>query len=327
LKKYVTRKYLLKPAQEEVMRQLTTLGVVQEKVEALSRRYWDEFIPTRQVSFLDLTTVKINLDYYGLRPLAQKALATRYGIPFSYLQKCPPEVQAYNLNHWLQTETNDQLFFRFDGQEVRAVFTPRYKPVDNGEVLKQLTNLGLSPDTKVQCRLDGEFMLLNIPDGRKTFSLNGLDRVTPGISLANSEVGLSSLRISAFFLRLQCTNGLIAETSVTSHYRHVSHKILAEFPRIIAEVSSHLSQQQNKFTLSLESPVEDPLATIKSFNRQFQLAQTEQEAVEWGYGYEPGFTMFHIVNAYTRAAGKSQLTAESSYRLQKVGGTILAMVR
>ena len=33
-----------------------------------------------------------------------------------------------------------------------------------------------------------------------------------------------------------------------------------------------------------------------------------------------GNTMFHVVNAYTRAAQFEGLSAEASYRLQKVGG-------
>jgi hypothetical protein len=36
--------------------------------------------------------------------------------------------------------------------------------------------------------------------------------------------------------------------------------------------------------------------------------------------------MFHVVNAYTRAAQMEGLSAESSYRLQKVGGNILGML-
>ena len=53
----------------------------------------------------------------------------------------------------------------------------------------------------------------------------------------------------------------------------------------------------------------------------------EQEAVEWGYEYEPGGNMFAIVNAYTRGAQFPDLSAESGYRLQKTGGQILAMVK
>ena len=70
--------------------------------------------------------------------------------------------------------------------------------------------------------------------------------------------------------------------------------------------------------------MDNPLATIESFNRQFQVGEKEREAVEWGWNHEPGNTMFHVVNAYTRFEA---LSAEASYRLQKVGGMVLGMVK
>jgi hypothetical protein len=64
-----------------------------------------------------------------------------------------------------------------------------------------------------------------------------------------------------------------------------------------------------------------------SFNKQFQLNEKEQEAVAWGWLWEPGQTMFHVVNAYTRSAMFHGLPAASSYKLQTVGGQILAMMK
>ena len=66
--------------------------------------------------------------------------------------------------------------------------------------------------------------------------------------------------------------------------------------------------------------------TIESFNRQFQVGEKEEEAVKWGWEQEMGKTMFHVVNAYTRAAQFEGLPAEASYRLQKVGGMVLGMI-
>jgi hypothetical protein len=37
--------------------------------------------------------------------------------------------------------------------------------------------------------------------------------------------------------------------------------------------------------------------------------------------------MFRVVNAYTRAAQFEGLPAETSYRLQRVGGMVLGMVK
>jgi hypothetical protein len=60
---------------------------------------------------------------------------------------------------------------------------------------------------------------------------------------------------------------------------------------------------------------------------QFQLGEKEREAADWGWEQEAGNSMFHLVNAYTKAAQFEGLPAEASYRLQKVGGAILGMVK
>ena len=70
--------------------------------------------------------------------------------------------------------------------------------MDNFEVLARLDEMGYTPDTQVQCHHDAEFMLLSIPDGKRSFKING-DKMTPGISISNSEVGLASLSVSALY--------------------------------------------------------------------------------------------------------------------------------
>jgi len=134
------------------------------------------------------------------------------------------------------------------------------------------------------------------------------------------------LSIAAFCLRIVCLNGLIRKTEIGSSYRHVSHKILDEFPQVLENVSFELGKQKHQFKLSMESHVDDPLKTIESFNRQFQLKESERQAVEWAWPQEAGNTMFHIVNTYTKSSQFPELSAESSYQLQKVGGNILGMI-
>ena len=306
------------------MKGMTTFGQVANKVDELSRHCTDRLISTPDITFENLKTVRLAGEPHLLRPRAQSLMANRLGIPMQYLQRCPADVQMFNLNFWIQQEKNPNLFFRFDGQEVRAIFTPRYRPMDNIDVMERLDRLGYKPDTKVQCCLDAEFMALSFPDSSQTFDLGG-DRITPGLSICNSEVGLSSLRVAGFFLRLVCTNGLIAKTEIAVAYRHVSRKVLDDMPAVFAQVAQQQLRQRDQFRLSMASRVEDPSATIQAFNRQFQLAEQEQEAVNWGWLWEPGETMYHIVNAYTRAAMFNGLAAASSYRLQAVGGQILSM--
>ena len=89
------------------------------------------------------------------------------------------------------------------------------------------------------------------------------------------------------------------------------------------KVSYELGSQKQRIGLSMESPVDDPLKTIESFNRQFNLNQSQKDAVDWAWPQEMGNNMFAVVNTYTRASQFKDLSAENSYQLQRVGGNIL----
>jgi hypothetical protein len=106
-------------------------------------------------------------------------------------------------------------------------------------------------------------------------------KITLGISVSNSEVGLVSLSIAVFVLRLICTNGMISETQVSASYRHISRKILNELQGVLNDVFRELGQKKDQFRLSIESKVVHPETTINSFNNQFQLTKEEKDAVEW----------------------------------------------
>ncbi len=307
------------------MQKEMTLEKVYDRVDRMSANCFDQNINVPEIKFDSLDIIRISGESHIVRPVAQRSISNRLGIPYNYLKKCPQDIQAENLNHWITREKNDQLFFRFDGEDIRAVFTPRYVPVDNFEVFERLDSMGFKPETKVQCSLDTEFMSLSIPDGPKSFDIDG-DKFTPGVSISNSEVGLASLSISAFVLRLVCTNGLISKTQESNSYRHISNRILEEFPSVLNQVSLELGNKRDQFKLSMDSPVDNAEGTMNSFNRQFQLSQNEKDAVSWGWAHDVGETMFHIIQAYTKGAQMDDLNAESSFKLQRTGGSILGMV-
>jgi hypothetical protein len=95
---------------------------------------------------------------------------------------------------------------------------------------------------------------------------------------------------------------------------------------VFEKVSYELSNQRDRFRLSLESPVDDPLGTLDRFNKQFRLKEPEREAVAWAWPQEMEDTMFAVVNTYTRASQFKGLSAENSYQLQRVGGNILGIL-
>jgi hypothetical protein len=256
-------------------------------------------------------------------------LANRLKVPYSYLSRCPEDLQADNLNYWISQERRNRqnLFCRFDGNNLRAVFTERYTPIDNIEVLHKMADYGFDLEQKIQFSMDEEMLLIKVPEYNRSFLLAENDKIIPGISIVNSEVGILALSIEAFYYRLVCTNGLISKTKVDARYKHISRKVMDEFPMVLEGVVSQSRYGHDRFRISAETPVDRPEDSIEAFARQFQIPQEQTEIIKHAFYQEPGATMFHIINAFTRAAQNSVLSATDSYQLEKTAGTILGMVK
>jgi hypothetical protein len=309
---------------------LSTLGEVAEIVEQNAQTHRDQLVRSDDIHFVNLEQLVINGELHRVLPHAGRLISNRLGVPHQYLNRCPSGLQAKNLNHWLGEQEDEKEFFvRFENDAVRAVFSPRYKTIDNTDVLNRLDQLGFGPETEVHAQIDPNFMSLSLPDESKSFLVKRGDSIVPGLTISNSEIGLSSLKIEAFFLRLICTNGLIGKASVTSSFRHISKRVLDELPMILRNVSQEASIQAEQFKFSLESPVDHPVETFNSFNQKFLLDEQQKTALDWAWEFEgnaENVSMFHILNSYTKAAQFPDLPVQSQYKLQKVGGEILSMV-
>ena len=316
------------------MKETATLETVIDKVHQMSANHYDEIVPVQDMEFDSLNQMWISGRRVEILPSAQRLLSNRLRVPYSYLSRCPAELQARNLNYWIEQERHQRetFFCRLKCDQLRAVFTERYRPLDNMEILAQLIQHGFDPTTSVQYAIDDSMFLVKIPEYARAFGVNPgygqLDEIVPGVSFANSEVGLLCFSIEAFFYRLVCTNGLIAKTSSTvSRFKHISNRGLEHFPETLAGVIEDSINKQEQFKLSRQSAVEDPVRSVETFSKQFGLSQSETEVVRQAYYLESGATMFHIINAFTRAAQDAGLDALQSYRLESIGGAVLSLVR
>jgi len=311
------------------MRTINTFESIIERVHEMSTSYYDETIPVQDMEFENLNNMRISGKKIEGLPSAQRLLANRLRVPYSYLSRCPEELQAENLNYWIKEEVKkrETFFCRFDGDQLRAVFTDRYTAIDHMEILSRMLEYGFSPEVEVHYSLDQNLLVLKVPDFTRAFGFGKDDRIVPGISIANSEVGILAFSIEAYFYRLICSNGMISKTAVASRFKHISRRALDEFPHILQQVVYESEHNQRRFEISTQSRVDNPLQTIGSFNRQFQITKKEAEAIERCWELEPGYTMFEVINAYTRAAQDPSLNAEESYKLERIGGQILSLVK
>jgi hypothetical protein len=312
------------------MKSTATLENVIEKVHAMSANHFDETLPLNDMEFQSADAITISGERFEVSPSAQRLLTNRLRVPGSYLHRCPAELQQSNLNYWLEQEKKkrDTFFCRFDGNKLRAVFTDRYEPIDNMEILSKMLEYGIEPYQEVCYSVNDEMLVVNVPDYDRAFWVQKRDdSIVPGISIVNSEIGLMSLSIKAFYLRLACTNGLVDRTSVDAKYRHISRKCIDDFPIVLEGVISQSRQGNNRFLISAETSVEDPINSIETFCRQFQLSQKEADVVKQAFFMEEGGTMYHIINAFTRGAQMPDLSVSVSHQMERIGGAILSMVK
>jgi hypothetical protein len=309
----------------------TTLGQLVEHVENVSRGNFDETIPLSDMEFANLKEMYIGNVGVEVLPQAQRLLANRLGVPISYLNRCSPELQRINLQYWLEQERKERetFFCRFNGEhQVRAVFTDRYTAIDHTEILSKMVQIGFRSDQQVQYMLDDRMMVVKVPDYGRQFEVALKDNVVPGVSIANGETGYRSFCIECFFLRMVCTNGMVAPVSMgQSRWKHISRKAFEELPETIRQVAQESDGQRAKMVVSVNTPVHNPVQSIESFNKRFGLSQPEGELVKATWEQEPLQTMWGVIQAYTGAARSPELAVDVSYRLERVGGQLLSMVK
>ena len=311
------------------MREKIKLENAISKVHEMSASNYDMIVPVRDMSFNSLAQIDIAGKSFGILPSAQRLFANRLHVPHSYLSRCSSQLQADNLNYWIKEEIKNRqtLFCRFDGNNLRAVFTERYTAIDHMEVLTKMLDYGFSPSAEVHFSLDNEMMVLKVPEYERMFRLSEDDMVVPGICISNSEIGVLALSIEAFYYRLVCTNGMIAKTNTDARYKHISRKVMGEFHLALEGVVSQSRQGRDQFMISTQTQVPNPESSIEAFGRQFQITQEEVQIVKQAFFLEQGATMFHVINAFTRGAQDPSLSTSGAYRLEKAGGTILSMVK
>jgi hypothetical protein len=313
------------------MRATTTLGNLIERVETMSAGNFDETVSLNEIEFGSLNEMWIGGVGVEVLPQAQRLLANRLRVPFTYLERCPAGLQAENLNHWLKEERKQRetFFCRFNGQhQVRAVFTDRYTAIDNREILAKMPELGFRPEQEVQYMLDDGMMVVKVPEYTRSFEVALKDKIVPGLSISNSEIGFLSFCIECFYLRLVCTNGMVVPVSAgQSRFKHVSRRAFEALPETIRQVAESSNHQQAQMVISVNTPVHNPIQTIESFNKRFGLTVAEGEMVKASFAQEPGGIMWSVIQAYTGSARSPELTVEAAYRLERVGGQILALVK
>lgn len=219
-----------------------------------------------------------------LRELAFQQLCQRVSAPAAYVRGLPGKLQAACLN-WGLTQSRQPALLRLAGDEVRAIVSERYAPLDDALLLATLQEVlaraGYLDDVVVRATAVGSQTLLRITLPSDGVAVSAGDVIEHGIDVSNSELGLRSVQVTPVTYRLACTNGLRAWKSEASlRLRHVGdprrlrEELRDALPVAFAEARGDLA----RWTRATEILVDSVLEDLESL-RAYGLSQSDTNAI------------------------------------------------
>lgn len=250
-------------------------------------------------------------------------LANKAGVPVKYLRKCTPDLQAVNVNHWLQQfdreKFNPWLVRTYTGQSngiVRGLMSEKYSPFDDHEIMAILNEFLGSGNQDVEVKWwhrDDKGFHLRLVFNDLTTTVGTLSDGKPdihkvGLHIENSEVGAKSIKITPLIWRQICSNGMMGwgrnEDMEIFTQRHIYLKPHEMYGRVAEAIGNALKvgdQVIDKLLQAKETPIENPLDVIKKLSEKNKYSKEVTEKIQGAFMMEEGNNAFYVVQAFTRA--------------------------
>jgi len=269
-----------------------------------------------------------------LRSTAFSNLMTRVGAPVEFIRRLPAPLQLATTN-WLLAEHDDSssATLRMRGDEVAAVVSGRYAPLDPEELLDcvrtSLVRFGLLDDVRVRSVASGlvDNLRLILPSEEVAVKVGDTSNV--GIDISTSSFGRSAIHVSPMVWRLVCTNGLRSpERRGQLSFRHVgdSDRLRAAIGEAIPSALAHARGLMTQWQRAVEFMVNDVQSLVDGMR---ELTVTEKKAFETELVREAEapalpehMPLYNLVNALTSTARSA--TPARRLELEALAGDVLA---
>jgi len=302
---------------------------------------------------------------YGINNHAHGQIASTLGIPKAYYDRMREETPALlteNVNTWMKKEPAKRRLVRTLDGNVRALLSDRYRPLDNSDMMEASlpalieakATIVSAEVTETRLHLKAIFPELSeaVPTGMVLGQGHGnVGRVNvAAVILQNSEVGASTLRVSAGFFSTWCTNLCVMDDSSMRKY-HIGRSAAAELDAAVELFSNETRKQDDKaFWLKVRDVVRascnreafkammervavaagdkiesDNLpAVIELTARKFGLADGVKNAVLKHLIQAGDLNRYGLLNAVTRASADVE-DYDAATDLERLGGKILEL--
>lgn len=267
---------------------------------------------------------------HDIQPQALQLIARRLRIPHDYLVRCPSDLRAQNVNHWLSGLGDKELLVRKDGRAIRAVLSAAYTPLDNLPLLQFITST--MKDVLDHCHARWEWTRTHflcqilLPEDSETSQKVVGSVVRGGLMVKNSETGFAAISLRAMLYRLICTNGMVAPAESVSFrkiHRTDPDKLCLGILDVLKRVPDWIGDLIERLRRTGEQQLANPAEEIETIIRSRGLVNGTADAVREAYREEPGYTRAHLIHALSRAGNDARLTFTQREELQHLAGAML----
>lgn len=197
----------------------------------------------------DVKLAGFNGQALDINPHAHRQLADVLGIPARYYDRMKteqPHLLADNINTWLHDEPDARRMIRTLDGRVRAVLSPKFRPLDNFDlaqaVLPKLMGIGAQvvssqlTETRMYIKAILPSLSDELPAGMTwgnghnaiaEYRGNTPGRVVAAIVISNSEVGAGTLKVEPSVFTTWCTNLAVMVEAAMRKY-HVGRSFEAD---------------------------------------------------------------------------------------------------
>jgi hypothetical protein len=271
---------------------------------------------------------------YAIRPSGFKGLLQHIKMPLGYASSIPNDLLYDSVNRLTsKTYADSEVLLRIQDNELRAVLSPNYVPLDTTELMKHVSKaeaLGLKP---ARITYDNDNILLSMVTEAEVKAKQVGDISKIGISLGTSDVGDTPLNAGAFLYRLLCTNGAILPVSFAGGMSFDQKKANPEsiwsiFSSGFDKILHKMSQVDSEFLIRLEQTEVTAATFIKAKNKISQYAggrkvdhllkEMESDILD----KDAKYTVFDIYNKITESAHR-QPNLQDQRSLEMGAGELL----
>jgi len=291
--------------------------------QELDKQKEDYLIPLEDIAFTEQgisfkeklfgTTLDMEMTDWALGQVCDKLGPP----PRKYMDVCPGDLRAQNLNHWKEEKDGGWLVRSYE-EKARAVLSKDYTIMNNSEVLNTMIDIiGDTAYEPVQPFIspDSTHVKIKVTD-------NSDGKYGQGVYVGNGETGNYKLRVLPFVQRTSCTNSIIWKGGGVElrHWRVGRIDLMYTIKRFMGEAL-------NKTKEMMDNIIEAELETIPDFADYVKKFCKDNNVSEVGFGVvmagtESEHSRMALINGLTYYAHE-QNDYDEQLRIETLGASIL----